>query len=466
MSLLSNLAAQWDSFCSVGIRKFLMVWFGQLVSLTGSGITSFILGLWVYQNTNSVAKFSYLSLAASLPIVLFSPVAGALVDRWDRKKCMLLGDSVSALCVLIVIFLLAGNRLQLWEVYVAVGTIAMCSALQWPAYGASVSLLVDKSQYSRANGMLQLGQAVGRSAAPFLSGILLLNGDFASSLTVDFLSFLFALISLLLVRFPKAAELSAGRRVLVWRDVLEGWRFVFKMSGLYHLMILFAVANFFLGAVTVLVTPMVLGFASAHMLGIILSIAAMGMVLGGLTMSVWSGPVRPTRGVIGVLITAGFSMASGGLRPSAPLVAVSAFVCSFCITLANIFIRNIIQTMVPQQLQGRIFAFLTMIAFSSLPLAYAVAGPLAEKVFEPAMSVHGVFGAWLGPWLGVGPGRGIGLIFVVSGIMIGASALIAYCSPPLRELDHRLPDAKLVSSSELLEVQALNRPEISGDSNS
>jgi hypothetical protein len=454
MRLLSNLAARWDSFCSVGIRKYLVVWFGQLVSLTGSGITSFILGLWVYQNTHSVAKFSYVSLATSLPKVLFSPVAGVLVDRLDKKKCMLLADMVSALCVLIVIFLLAGNRLQLWEVYVAVGTIAMCSALHWPAYGASVCLLVDKSQYSRANGMLQLGQAVGQSAAPFLSGFLLLNGAFASALTVDFLSFLFALISLLLVRFPKAAEFSAARHGLVWHDLLEGWHFVFEMSGLYNLIVLFAVANFFLGLITVLITPLVLGFASAHVLGIILSIAALGMILGGLTMSVWSGPVRPTRWVIGVLVAAGFSIALGGSRPSAPLVTVCAFGFAFCITLANIFTRGIIQTRVPQQLQGRIFAFVTMIAFSSLPLAYAVAGPLAEKVFEPAMSVHGVFGVWVAPWLGVGPGRGIGLLFMLSGIMMGASALIAYCSPRLRELDHELPGAKSGNSSELLEVQA------------
>jgi len=453
MTVLSKIAARWDSFCSAGIRKFLIIWFGQLVSLTGSGVTSFVIGLWVYQNTHSVAKFAYVSLVASLPLAVFSPIAGALVDRWNRKVCMLLGDLGSALCVLALVLLLIWNRLQLWEMYVAVGVIALCAALHWPAYGASVSLLVERPQYGRANAMLQLGQAVARSAAPFLGGFLLLRGTIVAALVVDFLTFLFALLSLSLVRFP-GTQLSSARSPMIWNDVLQGWRFIWRMPGLLILMALFAAANFFLGLVTVLVTPLVLSFASAQILGIILSTAALGMVLGGLSMSVWAGPARPARWVIGALVVAGLFISAGGLRRSVPLVMASAFGFAFCIMLANISTRTIIQARSPQQMQGRLFAFLTTIAFSSLPVSYAVAGPVADRFFEPAMSARGVLSPILGPWLGVGPGRGIGLLFVLIGALVACATAVTYCFPPLRELDRELPQAEPVNTAKLLEAQA------------
>lgn len=453
MTVLFKAAAQWDSFCSVGIRKFLIVWFGQLVSLTGSGITSFVIGLWVYQSTHSVAKFAYVSLVASILLALFSPIAGALVDRWNRKICMLLGDAGSALCVLGLMLLLIWNRLQLWEVYVAVGVISACAALHWPAYGASVSLLVERPQYGRANALLQLGQAVARSAAPFLAGLLLLRRTIEAALAVDFLTFLFALVSLSLVGFPET-QLSDAHPPMIWSDVLQGWRFIWRMPGLVILMALFAAANFFLGLVTVLVTPLVLSFTSVRMLGIILSAAALGMVLGGLSVSVWGGPARPARWVIGSLIIAGLFISAGGLRRSVLLVMASAFGFALCIMVANISTRTIIQTRSPQQMQGRLFAFLTMIAFSSLPLSYAVAGPIADRFFEPAMSAHGVLSPLIGGWLGVGPGRGIGLLFVLIGALVACAGAAAHCSSSLRKLDRELPEVEPVNAAKLQEAQA------------
>lgn len=448
-----QLIEKWDSFCSVGVRKFLVVWLGQLVSLAGTGITSFVIGLWVYQRTGSVTKFALISLVAALPVVVLSPVAGALVDRWDRRKCMLLGDAGAALCVLAMVVLLTYDRLRPWEVYLAVGVASSCAALHWPAYSASITLLVPKVQYGRANGMMQLGQAVSRAAAPFLGGFLLATLTIRGALMIDLATFVFALVSLSLIRFPLFQQVSDPRQRLLWTDVLEGWNFVRRHGGLFSLILLFAIANFFLGLVTVLVTPLLLAFTSTQVLGSVLSVAALGMLLAGLTMSAWGGPVNRIRWVIGSLIIGGLCVGLGGLRASIPLVAATAFGLTFCIMTANICTRTIIQTKVPPSLQGRVFAFLAMIAFSSLPLAYPLAGPLAERVFEPLMSVHGPLARSVGRVIGVGPGRGIALLFVVVGGLIVAVASTACFYPRLRELESELSDVDLVDKTEVVPVQ-------------
>ena len=448
-----QLITKWDRFCSVGVRKFLIVWLGQLVSLAGTGVTSFVIGLWVYQRTGSITKFASISLMAAFPVVVLSPIAGALVDRWDRRKCMLLGDAGAALCVLAMVVLLKYDRLRLWEVYLAVGVASSCAALHWPAYSASVSLLIPKVQYGRANGMVQLGQAVSRGAAPFLGGFLLVRLKISGALMIDLATFVFALVSLSLIRFPLLQQVSDPRQRLLWADVLEGWNFVRRHGGLFSLILLFALANFFLGLVTVLVTPLLLTFTSPQVLGTVLSVAALGMLLGGLTMSAWGGPVKRIRWVIGSLIAGGLCVGLAGLRASIPLVTAAAFGLTFCIMTANICTRTIIQTKVPPRLQGRVFAFLTMIAFSSLPLAYPLAGPLAENVFEPLMSVHGRLAQSVGQVIGVGPGRGIGLLFIVVGVLIVTVASTAWFYPCLREFEGELPDADVIDTTEIVPVQ-------------
>ena len=439
MKTLESTAEQ-EKYPFAGVPKFLSIWLGQLVSLTGTGITAFVLGLWVYKITGSVTKFASVLLVDSIPTIVFSPFAGALVDRWRQKKGMLVGDSGAALSILVLLLLLHYNRLNIWEIYCATAAGSCFAALLWPAYNASVSLFAPKAQYGRMNAMVQFGQGIARCGAPFLGGLLLTKIKITGSLMVDLATFAFALTIVLLVRFPKhGVTFKPGPRLL-WADIREGWLFISGQHGLLSLIVLFAISNFFLGLVTVLVTPLILAFASTEVLGSVLSIAGLGMLSGGLIMTAWGGPVRRVRWVIGPLVVGGLCIACAGTRASASVVMISAFGLSFCLITANVWTRTIIQTKVPLSLQGRVFAFVTMMALSSLPLAYPIAGPLAQYVCEPLLSTNGVLAGSVGKLIGVGPGRGIGLLFILVGILLAVCASSCYALPDLRALDDELPE--------------------------
>jgi DHA3 family macrolide efflux protein-like MFS transporter len=424
------------------MRVFIIVWLGQLVSLVGSGLTSFALGLWVYQHTGSVTQFAFIGLFTVLPNVVLSPLAGALVDRWDRRRVMILSDAGAGLCTLIMAFLFLTNRIEVWQVYLAAGASAAFGTFQWPAYSAATTLLVPKKHLGRANGMVQIGQAAAEILAPALAGVLVLTIRVQGILLIDFVTFLFAVTTLLLVRFPRPETTTAGqtKRGSLWREASYGWRFIIARRGLLGLLVFFAVVRFLWGMVGALIVPMILGFTSADVLGIIISVAGGGMLVGSLVMSAWGGPKRRIDGVLRFELLSGLCFLLIGLRPSVWLVALGAFGAH--LTIAIIYGSNqaIWQSKVPPNVQGRVFATQQMIAKSTTPLAYLVAGPMADKLFEPLLAFDEPLVGGIGHIIGVGPGRGIGLLFIVMGVLKVVASLGGYLYPRIRLVEDELPD--------------------------
>lgn len=428
---------------SRGMRVFIIVWLGQLVSLVGSGLTSFALGLWVYEHTGSVTQFALIGLFTALPNIVLSPLAGALVDRWDRRWAMILSDTGAGLCTLMMAFLFLTNRIEVWQIYLAAGASAAFGTFQWPAYSAAMTLLVPKKHLGRANGMVQFGQAAAEILAPALAGVLVLTSRVQGILLIDFVTFFFAVTTLLLVRFPGPETTTAAqaRKDSLWREASYGWRFITARRGLLGLLVFFAVVKFLWGMVGALIAPMILGFTSADVLGAIISIAGGGMLAGSLLMSAWGGPKRRIDGVLHFELLSGLCFLLIGLRPSAWPVALGAFGAH--LTIAIIYGSNqaIWQSKVPPNVQGRVFATQQMVAKSTTPLAYLTAGPLADKLFEPLLASDGPLTGSIGQITGVGPGRGIGLLFIVMGILKVAVTLGGYLYPRIRLVEDELPDA-------------------------
>jgi MFS family permease len=428
---------------SRGMRVFIIVWLGQLVSLVGSGLTSFALGLWVYKQTGSVTQFALIGLFTALPNIVLSPLAGALVDRWDRRWAMILSDTGAGLCTLMMAFFFLTNRIEVWQIYLAAGASAAFGTFQWPAYSAAMTLLVPKKHLGRANGIVQFGQAAAEILAPALAGVLVLTTRVQGILLIDFVTFFFAVTTLLLVRFPGPETTTAAqaRKDSLWREASYGWRFITARRGLLGLLVFFAVVRFLWGMVGALIAPMILGFTSADVLGIIISIAGGGMLAGSLLMSAWGGPKRRIDGVLHFELLSGLCFLLIGLRPSAWPVALGAFGAH--LTIAIIYGSNqaIWQSKVPPNAQGRVFATQQMVAKSTTPLAYLTAGPLADKLFEPLLASDGPLTGSIGQITGVGPGRGIGLLFIVMGILKVAVTLGSYLYPRIRLVEDELPDA-------------------------
>lgn len=424
-------------------RSFVLIWFGQLISLTGSGLTGFALGVWVFQRTGSVTLFALISLFTTLPGIVFSPVAGALVDRWDRRQAMILSDAGAALCTLSLALLLLANRLEVWHIYIGMGISSAFSAFQWPAYSAATTLLVPKEHLARASGMVQMSRAVAQIASPALAGALMGVIGVGGVMLLDFAAFVFAVCTLLLARVPRpetTPEGKAGQGSLL-REAAYGWTYIRTRPGLLGLLLFFAASNFATGIVQVLFTPLVLGFATTAVLGLLLSIGGTGLLAGGLTMSVWGGPRRRVYGILGSHLVMGVTLFALGVPPRAWLIGACAFLALFTVPISNGCSQAIWQSKTAPDVQGRVFAVRRMIAWASLPLAHILAGPLADRVFEPLMAEGGPLASTVGQMLGVGPGRGIGLLFMILGFMILLVTLLAGLYPRLRQVESELPDA-------------------------
>lgn len=427
---------------AAGTRRFIIMWLGQLVSLIGTNLTSFALGVWVYQRTGSVTRFALISVFAVLPGILFSPLAGALVDRWNRRLSLLLSDLGAAISTVIVALLLHANALEVWHIYIVVGVNALLNSIHGSAYSASITQLIPKQQLTRANGMVQAGQAVAQILAPVMAGVLIAVVGLKGIVLIDFSTFLFAVMTLLLIRIPRPEKTSEGETGSgsLFREASYGLTYIAARRGLLALMIFFAIANLLLGAVSVLVTPLVLSFASAIVLGTVITIGGTGMLAGSLAMTAWGGPKRRINGMLGFMIVLGLSIILAGLRPSATLLSVAAFLFFFALPIINSSSQAILQSKVAPDVQGRVFAVSGMIAWSSLPLAYLLTGPLADKLFEPLLVVNGPLAGGIGTLIGVGPGRGIGLLFIVMGCLTIVITVCGYLYPRLRRVEEELTD--------------------------
>lgn len=426
-----------------GFRTFGILWFGQFVSLTGSALSSFALGVYVYQLTGSVTTLGLVYALGMLPSILASPLAGSLVDRWGTRRALLASNVSAMLAVLSLALLVVAGAFAVWHVYVVVVALSVIRSVQVPAFLAAVPLMVPKRHLGRANGMRVFAMAVSQVLAPVAAGFLLLAIDVYGILLLDVVSFGLAILTLFAIRIPRAGRVdeatTAGVRKLL-SDFMQAWAYVRLRRGLLALLLFIAALNFSAGFVDVLIIPLVLAFAPTNALGAVLSIGGIGMIAASLAMSAWGGPRRRIRGILGFSMMLAVATVIGSVRPNVALVAVAAFL--FLGSLAIIISSNqyIWQTKVEAHLLGRVMALQNMVANAPQFLAYALAGPVADRVFSPLVGRDHVDSPVLATVVGDGPGRGVALLLMVIGLLIAVSVVLAAMNPRLRHLEHELPD--------------------------
>lgn len=425
---------------------FILLWLGQTISLIGSGLTSFALGISIYQINGSIAQFSLIYLSAELPAILVAPFSGTIVDRYNRRWVMIISDSGAGLSTLALALLFWSDRWQIGYVYLAIVFNSLCKGFQWPAYYATPTLLVAQQDFGRANGLIQLGEAAAKLFSPALAGILVTRIAVEGVMAIDFMSFLLALLVLFIVRFPNHQKNSSQTSTQSWwQDLTYGWNYLVARRGLFLLLMFFVIVNFALGLTQVLITPMVLDFTTPQVLGNILSIGGCGWLLGAVLMSLWRGPTRKIQGVIGGELLLGLNMLIMGLKPSVTSISITLFLGLLNIPIIVTCANGIRQIKVATEAQGRVFAIWGAIAYASFPVAYLVASPLADRVFNPLLTADGILANSLGKVMGIGETRGIGLLFVVMGLTILIMAIAAYQNPRLRLVEDELADIDLTS---------------------
>ncbi len=426
-----------------GLRTFLIIWIGQLVSLVGSQLTGFALGVWVYDQTKSVSWLAITQIAFAIPQVLFSPLAGVLADRWNRRTSMIISDFGAGLAVLAAAVLYLTGRLQPWMVIPINFWMAAFIALMWPAYTASITLLVPREQYGRANGFIQLGEALTQIAGPALAGALYVSIKLGNMALIDFVSYFFAVILMILfVRIPNPPRSEEGHQAKgsMLEQIRFGWNYITARTGLFSLLLFFLAINFLAGIMNPLFTPLILDNWEANVLGYLSTIMGVGMLAGTLVMSAWGGGTRKVITLLGAGVLGSIFLVLLGLRISIPVLAVCGFGFMFTLPLMNASSQAIWQAKVAPDLQGRVFALRRTIAWSSQMVAPLLAAPLADYVFKPGMAEGGFLTPVFGSIVGVGANYGIGVLISTLGLAMTLVCVLSFFNNHIRNVEIDLPD--------------------------
>lgn len=402
-----------------GFSNFVVVWFGELISVIGTSMTTFALMIYAFNRVGRASTTALLGLASVLPFVLLSPIAGTIVDSHDRKRIMLAADAAAGFATIILLILYSTGHMPFWCIYAMTFCYSVSAAFQSPAYSSSITLLMPKEQYHRASSMRSFSEYTSKVLSPVLGGILLGVAGIRGILIIDIITYLFALTMLASARIPSPdfTTLSRQERKLSHNMVMS-FAFFRQNKGLKQLLVFF-------GGINLIASTTYFGILSAMILTrshnntLTLSLVQSALGLGGIAGSILLGLLKsPKNKVNFILATTFFSFILGD-----PLFAVGRSIPVWCTGafLTAIFIPMLVggeytlwQQNVPPELQGRIFALRNMLAQLAMPAGYLLGGFSADFVFEPAMKHDTLFHHLLSPIVGSGAGSGMASMFLFS----------------------------------------------------
>ncbi|MGB8982570.1 MAG: MFS transporter [Anaerolineales bacterium] len=403
-----------------GMRGFTVIWLGQIVSMMGSAMTWFGFTIWAWEKTGKASALATLSFFAFLPAVLLTPLAGAFVDRWDRKLVMLLSDFATALGTLTIFLVYTFGSLQIWHVYVVSILAGFFTAFQYPAYDAAVTTMLSKDDYTRAEGMLGSARAFSGILAPIFAAALLGWIGLSGIMLIDLVTFLAAFGTLILVRIPQPRQTEVGRQSqgTLWQEILFGFRYIQERQSLRSLTILFMLAGIFLAIGATLMAPLVLSLTqnSESALAAVQSTGAAGGVAGSVVLSLWGGTKRRIHNVlIGGAGASLLGMLWLGLSGAVLFWAIGSFFFSFFEPFVEGGNLAIWQTKVEADVQGRVFSARHLLVQVPYLFGILLAGYLAEA--SP-----------------------ISVVLVYAGLASAFVFLLGYLSARVRDVETLVPD--------------------------
>ncbi len=413
----------------------------QTLSLIGSRMSAFAVGIWVYKQTGSATPLALVAFFEIVPAILLSNIAGMIADRFDRRHVMFfanVGQAISS--VLLIASFLSGN-FQIWHLYAVALVQATFGIFLGPAFQSSLTMLTEDSQRDRANAINQLTGPMAGVLAPGIAGALYAIVGVTGVIVIDLISFLVAGAAVIFIHIPRPEQSAEGKALSgsAWKELLGGFRYLWSRRILFFLVIYASVINFAFNGCFTIVTPYILARTNNEAtLGLILSVMNLGAITGGVLMSVWGGTRPRMHTIMPGLIVSGVCLALYGLSQNPWAIGLSLLVLMFPLPMVNAAFTSILQLKVPPDLQGRVFAVVGQLSMLLSPIAYLTIAPLADNIAEPAVSKPG----WelIAPLVGSGKGSGMGLIMVVCGVIVALVSVGVYLLPSVRHMEADLPD--------------------------
>ena len=402
--------------------KFLLLWTGELISSIGGGLTSFGLGVYIFQRTGSAASMALVTLLGFLPTLLLSVPAGVLADRYDRRLLMMVGDGCSALGIVFILICMISGRANLFQICIGVSVSAVFSALLEPSFRATITDLLTEDEYSKASGLVSLAGSARYLFSPVIAGFLLTISDVSLLLVIDICTFILTVISAAVVRRGIAGK-EAGEKEAFLQSLKGGWEVLRAKKGILKLVLISSAITLFMGAFQILAEPLILSFADAKTLGVAETVCACGMLASGIVLGV-KGIKKNYVGILSLsLALSGVFMLCFGLVENIFIICIFGFLFFAALPFANNCLDYLMRTNIPSEAQGRAWGLIGFLSQLGYVAAYAVSGAAADAI---------------GKMSGRGVGRGAAGVVLISGICLTIVSASIQLSRSIGELEKKV----------------------------
>lgn len=400
-------------------RRFLLLWSGEFVSSIGSGLTSFGLSVYVFQKTGSAADMALVALIGFLPVLLLGPVAGVIADRYDRCRLMIIGDGMSAIGLVYILACMFAGKDGVFQICTGVFISAVFSSLLEPTYRALVTDMLTKDEYSKAGGMMSIASSARYLISPLIAGLLLTVSDVKLLIIIDICTFALTIVCIASVRKSQKSARKKKDESFI-ESFKEGFMAITQKRGLIVLIAVSAVMTCFMGAIQILVEPMILDFQTSKVLGIAETVCASGMLVSSMIIGVKGLKKNFSRILSFSLMLCGICMIGFGSREDIYVICIFGFMFFFMLPFANNCLDYLTRINIDPSKQGRAWGLISFLSQLGYVFAYAFAGILADRI---AIARN------------VGVGRGAAIVIMISGVMLSLSALMLLRFKSVKELE-------------------------------
>lgn len=431
------------------LRTFYVLLITQTISMLGSSMTAFAIGVWLFLETGKTTPLMLVAFFSWLPRMALGGVAGVFADRLNRRMLIMLGDVGQAVPTLLLAIVFATDNFMVWQLYVAALVQAFFGMMQGPAFMASVTMLVPEGHRTRANAIMEISGPMAGMTAPVLGGVLYTAVGITGVILIDLTTFLLAVGVVWLVHIPQPARTAESQAAQgsVWQELRGGYQFLAARKGLFYVSLYFMFLNFITTGIWRLMTPYLLVLTdSERTVGLLQGISSAGLVIGGLIPLVWPGTRNKIHTIFPTLMWAAVGLMIFGMMRTPLGLGIAVFLMMLPYKFDNALLHSIQQAKIPPDMQGRVYGLVGQISIFAMPITYLVTGPLVDRILEPA--VGGEQWHWVEGVVGNQAGAGIGLYIMVCGALLLVATVLVYALPVVRHLERDLPDYRAAEAVE------------------
>ncbi|BAY99581.1 major facilitator superfamily MFS_1 [Tolypothrix tenuis PCC 7101] len=433
-----------ENFYQPNFRTFLLIWSTQVLSMLGSEMTDFAITLWAWNITGQATSLSLIIFFNQLPRLITTLFAGIIVDRYNRKLLMILGDAASGISTIIIFLLYLTNHLEIWHIYASAVILGPFRHLQYFAFSTSISLVVPKQHYTRAVVMSEhIGQFSSNIIAPSLAGGFYYLIGLQGILSFDIVTFILAIATICIVHIPQPVPSEIDvKKVKIWQDLTFGLRYIIQSNGLLNLLLFLFVFHSIDSILFGIHSSFLLARSGSNptVFASIQSVIGLGGLVGALWLSIWGGFKRRIHGLLLGIILHYSIMMVFSLANLPSIWMITGFLSSVFWVWISSSNQVIWLSKVPPNLQGRVFATRYLFTLIASPLGLLIAGPLADNFFRPAMMPEGILAPIFGSLFGNSSSSGMALqytLFSFLGVLLGFAG---YTWRSLRNVERIVPD--------------------------